>query len=221
MAPRHADLISSDTLYSPRRRMNNPFQRISPRRSLLSRWRRKSKNSEKGEKSASLLPKEQPAYEESIETNDQLHVSDLLDEIPAPVMEITVIGESSAEDQLRRRLFSKRDRLGIAEAESREYLEQLNNTKKWVDSLTRDLIKSKNQTSELINHNSILFEELKATAGQDEGSHEAHRIMKQELNIMKGWLFSSAIFLFCGGRSDILALVSLAWMILDVLLGWR
>jgi hypothetical protein len=167
-------------------------------------WRPKN---EKAFQSVSSLRKEQLTHDASIE-----HV-DVSTVYSVPVVEVTVIDEST----VKQNYFARKDkRLEIAVAEGREHLQQLNNTKELVDKLIKDLLKSRSQTGELINHNTMLFEELKAVAGKDDATIVAHRMMRQELYLLKGGLFFSAIFIFCGGRADLLSLLALVWMVVDI-----
>jgi hypothetical protein len=134
--------------------------------------------------------------------------------------EVTVIDDSSAEERSTppRRYFSNQrvKRLEIAEADARVYLNQLQSTQEFLDILTRDLNKSRGQAAELINQNTVLLEELKAVTGQDDASLESHRMMRQELYMLKGCLLFCAIFLLCGGRADLLVLVAAVWMVADL-----
>jgi hypothetical protein len=167
-------------------------------------WRPKS---DKALQSVSSLLQEQLTHDASIE-----HV-DVPELYSVPVVEVTVIDESP----VKKKYFGRKDkRLEIAVAEGREHLQQLGNTNELVDKLIKDLNKSRSQAAELINHNTMLLEELKAVAGKDDATIVAHRMMRQELNMLKGGLFFSAIFIFCGGRAELLSLLALVWMVVDI-----
>ena len=97
-----------------------------------------------------------------------------------------------------------------------EYQKQLQSTNELVDQLTTDLNKSRNQVAELINHNNILLEELKALAGTDISTLEERQSMRQEMKIMKGTLVFGTLYVLFGGRTDLLALVALVWFVADV-----
>jgi hypothetical protein len=135
-------------------------------------------------------------------------------------VEVTVIDDYCSEkiSTPPRKYFSNHrvKRLEVAEAEATVYLKQLHSTQEFLDILTRDLNKSRGQVAELINQNTILLEELKAVAGKDDASLESHRMMRQELIMLKGCLFFSAIFVFCGGRASLLLLVAAIWMVADL-----
>ncbi len=133
------------------------------------------------------------------------------DDVPVP-NEVTIIptGDDEARDQWQS------DTRQVMQVEVEEYRQQLAVTQTLIDKLTMDLKKSRLQVAELINHNGLLLDELKAAAGKDNAILEEHRLLKQELYMLKACLFLGALFICCGGRADVIGIVAFVWMLADV-----
>ena len=182
-------------------------RRPTPKRSALKIWP-ESKSSQAFVDSETV----QSHPEEHCSTNDQHSYQDEQAAIAIPVFEVTVIEDCDAENKKINRKKSVRK---VFEAEAREYQYQLKNANSLLDELTSDLNKSRRQVSELINHNTILLEELKNVASRDMMSGEEHRMLRQEMNMLKGCLFFGAIVVVFGGRVYLFALVALVWLVVD------
>ena len=104
----------------------------------------------------------------------------------------------------------------VSQAEAREFLQQIEYTQKLVDQRTMDLNRSRLQVAELIKQNSRLLRELKAACGQDEATTEEQRMVRQELNMLKVCLFLGTLWIWCGGRADVIGIVAFVWMMADV-----
>lgn len=102
------------------------------------------------------------------------------------------------------------------QVERDEYREQLQLTKSRMEQLAMDLKKSRMQVAELINHNGRLLDELKAAAGKDDVTLEEHRLLRQELYMLKACLFLGAVFICCGGRADVIGIAAFVWIVADV-----
>jgi hypothetical protein len=140
--------------------------------------------------------------------------SDQYDGFSVP-LEVTVIdtGDHRAKDE---HSIAREDRRVVSETEVREYLQQIEDTQKLVDQRTMDLNRSRLQVAELIKHNGRLLKELKASSGKDDLSLEEHRMMKQELIMLKACLFFGALWIWLGGRADVIGVVAFVWMLADV-----
>lgn len=168
-----------------------------------------------------------PTLKESLtpysEEENSLQVPEIL---PGPVksifwdnkIEVTVPNEVSilplGDDEVRDQWQS--DTREAMKVEVEEYRQQLQATQKMVDKLTTDLKKTRLQASQLLNHNGLLLEELKAAAGKDDATSEEHRLLKQELYMLKACLFLGALFICCGGRADVIGIAAFVWVIADV-----
>jgi hypothetical protein len=129
--------------------------------------------------------------------------------------EVTVI-EQEGDDRAKERGIEGENVREVTEAEVRAYLQQIQDTQKLADQRTMNLNRSRLQVAELIKHNSRLLKELKAATGKDDVTLEEHRMMKQELSILKACLFFGALWIWFGGRADAIGIVAFVWMMADV-----
>ena len=136
--------------------------------------------------------------------------SDLFDNINIPA-EVTVVCALEDENQVE----TNKEINEVSQVEALEYLHQLQDTQRLVDQLTMGLSRSRSQAAELLKHNSLLLEELKAVAGKDEATLEEHQMIRQEMMVLKGCLFLGALFIGCGGRADVIGILAFVWLVAD------
>ena len=103
-----------------------------------------------------------------------------------------------------------------AQEEAKKYLQQLNDAQGLVDLLSSELNKSQQQVAALIKHNTRLLDELKKVNSKEGVNVEDHRMLRQELYILKGCLFLGALWIWCGGRADVIGMLAFVWILADV-----
>lgn len=130
--------------------------------------------------------------------------------------EVTILGPHDANDGGKDQTEADEKLKEQSQIEVREYRQQLHDTQNLVDHLTMDLNRARLQVAELIKHNTRLLEELKAVAGKDSASLDEYRMLRQELMILKGCLFFGALFIFWGGRADIIAILAFVWILAEI-----
>jgi len=101
--------------------------------------------------------------------------------------------------------------------ENYQYCQQLVQTQVLVDQLTSELNRSRLEVAQLQEHNAFLLKELQASQGHDPASAQTLSLLQTELRWLKGGLFVGVVFLWCGGRKDLLGLVALVWLFVDVI----
>ena len=85
-----------------------------------------------------------------------------------------------------------------------------------LETLRKNLKKSRKQVQALIIHNKAMLDKLVMITKKDEATSDTHAILKQEITLLKACLFLSMIFVMCGGRAEFIALVVFGWTIADV-----
>lgn len=156
-----------------------------------------------------LAPEILPGLVKSTSSSDQ-------DDGFAVPIEVTVIEELLLDRAANKeRNDSGESARKVSEVEVQEYLQQIKDIQKLVDQRTMDLNRSRQQVAELIKHNSRLLQELKATTGKGDASLEDHRMIKQELNVLKFCFFIGALWIWFGGRADVIGIVAFVWILAD------
>jgi hypothetical protein len=209
----------------------NSIQRISARSLMMIRPKGKNAEDKSGRSLRGLLQEHSqptPSFLSPTEMKQELtvveeHETEILSSDPTArteategmiPMEVTVIDESGFNDHYRG--IGADMKLDEAQYEAREYFQQLKASKEEVETLSKDLKKSKKQLQELIIHNKTMLDHVKTITKKDEATFDTHAMLKQEITLLKACLFLSMIFVMCGGRAEIIALVVLGWTFADV-----
>lgn len=129
-------------------------------------------------------------------------------------MEVTIL---DADLDIAKESSTPKENTKVNSEEVQEYLRELQDTRNLTDQLTTDLQQSKNRVAVLMKQNASLLEKLKEAAGNDNATMEEHRMMKQELYTLKAALFCGAVWIWFGGRADVIGIVAFVWILADVL----
>ena len=95
-----------------------------------------------------------------------------------------------------------------------KYTQDLEAALQLIQRLSLDLQKSRLHENQLLKHNQRLLVDLKGSIAKEDISDE-YRMLKQELMIIKTALFCGVVYIFWGGRTDILGILALVWLLVD------
>ena len=95
-----------------------------------------------------------------------------------------------------------------------KYTQDLEAALQLIQRLSLDLQKSRWHENQLLKHNQRLLVDLKGSIAKEDISDE-YTILKQELMLIKTALFCGVVYIFWGGRTDILGIVALVWLLVD------
>lgn len=94
------------------------------------------------------------------------------------------------------------------------YTEALEEAQQQIQKLKNEVDKSQSRAKDLLKQNKRLMANLKGSLAKDQIDDE-YRALKQELILVKVSLLCGVLYIWYGGRADIVGLLALMWLVVD------